>query len=215
MAKKQPMRIIALAASKGGVGKSTLTAALAVRAAEESNRVAIIDMDPQLSLASWRRRRGVDGNPQLFEDVDSAAEAIELIASEGWDWLFLDTPPSQLDIIETVISSADLVLIPTKASMVDVEAIHITEEVCQEQSKPYAFILNMVPTRASRATDAVASNLRLNRRMLLTPYISNRQSHVDAMFAGKSAAEVRDPAARQEIDELWKSVRAFAQKVRK
>ena len=49
MPKKQPMRVIAVAASKGGVGKSTLTAALAVRAAQDGRRVGLIDMDPQLA----------------------------------------------------------------------------------------------------------------------------------------------------------------------
>ncbi len=129
MAKKQPMRVIAVAASKGGVGKSTLTAALAVRASLEARRVGLIDHDPQLSLQRWWSRRGGPQNPVLFEDVDSSAEAIELIASEGWEYLFLDTPPSQVDRIASVIACSDYVLIPTRAGVMDIEAVRMTEEI--------------------------------------------------------------------------------------
>ncbi len=214
MVKKQPMRVIALAATKGGVGKSTLTATLAVRAAQDCPRVALVDHDPQLSLSSWHDRRGSPGNPKLFEDIDSSSEAIGWIAHEGWDYLFLDTPPSQLDLIETVISCADFVLIPTRPGILDIEAVKITEEMCQQQRKPFAFILNMVQPGA-QMTAAAAAHLRTNRRVLLEPFISYRQSHSSAMFAGKSAGEVRDATAKQEIEALWAAVQKFIAKASK
>jgi len=209
MAKPRPTRIVALAASKGGVGKSTLTAALAVRAAQDGNRVAIIDQDPQLSLASWWTRRGKPANPQLFDADSSSQVAVGLIAAEGWDWLFLDTPPSQLDLIESVIISSTMVLIPVRAGYLDLEAVWITEQLCQEHRKPHAFILNMA-SPGTKATAAVAAGLRTGKRVLLEPFISNRQSHAEAMFAGKTAAEVRDPTAKQQIDDLWAAIQAFA-----
>jgi chromosome partitioning protein len=84
MAPKQPqrLRVITLASTKGGTGKTTLSSALAVRAAEESKRVALLDLDPQESLASWWTRRGRTKNPKLFE-ADATTEAIELLISEG------------------------------------------------------------------------------------------------------------------------------------
>ena len=59
MVRKQPMRVVVLAAVKGGVGKTTLASCLAVRAAEESKRVALVDLDPQESLVGWWERRGL------------------------------------------------------------------------------------------------------------------------------------------------------------
>lgn len=214
MAKRQPMRVISLAASKGGVGKTTLTATLAVRASLDSDRVGIVDFDPQLSLSSWWDRRGGVKNPQLFEDIDSTTEAIELIASEGWEWLFLDTPPSQINRIEPVIACSDFVLIPTRVGIMDIEAIKITEELCHEHQKPYAFILNMVAP-GHKMTEAAAQHLRMNRRTVLEPFISYRPSHTAAIYAGRSAAEVRDPTARREIDALWKSVQEFTSRLRR
>lgn len=206
--KSEPMRIVALAASKGGVGKSTLTAALAVRAAEDFARVALVDCDPQESISSWWDRRGAPNNPRLFEDVDSSTEAIGLIAAEGWQWLFLDTPPSQLDRIETVIACSDLVLIPTRPGIMDIEAARVTEELCQENQRPYAFVLNMV-TPGAAATSIAAAHLRTNRRTLLDPFISYRQSHSSAMSEGRTASESRDTTARRELDDLWRSVQSL------
>lgn len=45
------MRVIAVVSSKGGVGKTTLASALAVRAARENKRVAMVDLDPQRRAA--------------------------------------------------------------------------------------------------------------------------------------------------------------------
>src|SRR5262249_38177110 len=117
MAPKQParLRVVTLANTKGGVGKTTLASALAVRAAEECRRVALLDLDPQESLASWWTRRGKVKNPKLFE-VDATAEAIELLVSKGWQWVFIDTGPARIDLIEPGIAVADLVLIPMRPS---------------------------------------------------------------------------------------------------
>lgn len=199
------MKTIALAASKGGVGKTTLTSALAVRAAQDG-RVAIIDQDPQLSLSSWWDRRGGPDNPQLYEDVESSIGAIAEIASHGFDYLLIDTPPSQIDRMEAVIACADLVLIPSRAGIMDIEAVRITQELAEAHKRPFAFVLNMVSPGA-KATQSAASFLRMDRRLLLEPFIAERSAYGAAMFVGKTGPELRDGiAARTEIDELWRSI---------
>ena len=48
------MKTIVFAASKGGVGKTTLCAALSSYAGTNTKKkVAIIDLDPQGSLTAW------------------------------------------------------------------------------------------------------------------------------------------------------------------
>ena len=44
------MKIITIAQQKGGAGKTTITAHLAVAFSQRGKRVAIIDIDPQGSL---------------------------------------------------------------------------------------------------------------------------------------------------------------------
>src|SRR4051794_12112478 len=48
---------ITLATQKGGAGKSTLAASLAVAAAQDGHGVVFVDLDPQKSLMLWSRRR--------------------------------------------------------------------------------------------------------------------------------------------------------------
>lgn len=77
------MITIAAVNSKGGVGKTTLTSALAVRAAEDSPRVAMVDMDPQKSLVEWWKRRGKSDNPTIFEGAFTAGDAVEALTLDG------------------------------------------------------------------------------------------------------------------------------------
>jgi cellulose biosynthesis protein BcsQ len=75
---------IAVASTKGGSGKSSITAALAVQAAKEGGRVAMLDWEPQGSLTLWWLMRGKPENPLLLQkladglslvgDPDQAAE---------------------------------------------------------------------------------------------------------------------------------------------
>ena len=101
------MRVIAVVSSKGGVGKTTLASALAVRAARESKRVAMVDLDPQRSLASWWKRRGRSDNPRIFAGAETASEAVEALELDGWDWVFIDTPPAFIATIQDAIEHAD------------------------------------------------------------------------------------------------------------
>jgi chromosome partitioning protein len=68
------MYVIAVVNTQGGVGKTTLASALAVRAAKDSPRVAMVDLDPQRSLVEWWQRRGSTENPTIFEGADSPVD---------------------------------------------------------------------------------------------------------------------------------------------
>ena len=68
------MIVISVVNTKGGVGKTTLASALAVRASQEG-RVAMVDLDPQRSLIKWWKRRGPSDNPEIFEGPETARRA--------------------------------------------------------------------------------------------------------------------------------------------
>jgi chromosome partitioning protein len=200
------LRVVTLANAKGGVGKTTLASALAVRAAEDSKRVALLDLDPQESLASWWTRRGRTKNPKLFE-VDAAVEAIELLISEGWEWVFVDTGPARLDLIEAGIAVSDLVLIPTRPSALDIEQAALSVELCERHGKPHAFILNAAPPGGAKLTKSSMQFLQRNGSTVIETPITFRSAYMAAMTVGKSGPEVEKGAmARKEIDALWAGV---------
>jgi chromosome partitioning protein len=200
------MRVVAFANVKGGVGKSTLCSALAVRAAEESKRVALLDLDPQESLASWWTRRGKPKNPKLFE-VDATTEAIELLISEGWEWVFIDTGPAKIDLIEPGVVVADLVVIPTRPSAFDIEQAAICVELCEAHGKPHAFVINNAPS-ATKLTKSSIEFLRKGGSTVVETPIMFRPAYMAAATVGKSGPEVeRGEAARNEIEALWAAVK--------
>jgi len=84
------MRIITVANLKGGCGKTTLTRNLAVACGDQA---AIIDLDPQGTLSDWLEARSAD-YPTLIQGITPATlhSALPRI-SEGFKYLFVDTPP--------------------------------------------------------------------------------------------------------------------------
>lgn len=204
---------ICLAASKGGVGKSTLTAALAVRAAQDSERVALLDVDPQHSIARWWELRGKPGNPRLFTGVEEIADDIALLKGRGWQWILLDTPGSgHEEILEPAIVAADFVLVPVRASALDVEAITAIADLCRRRRKAWAFVLNDFEPRWK--VSATAADYLSDFGRVLDVQVHHRQAHLAAMGAGKTGAEYSDKkqarVAADDIDALWQVVRKLA-----
>ena len=54
-------KIITIAQQKGGAGKTTIAAHIAVALSQQGNRVAVIDIDPQGSLGYWHKIREEKG----------------------------------------------------------------------------------------------------------------------------------------------------------
>lgn len=208
------MVVIAVANSKGGVGKTTLASALAARAAQDSKRVAMVDLDPQKSLVEWWKRRGKSENPTIFEGADSAEDAIEALELDGWDWIFIDGPPSFLPTIADMIETADFVLIPTKPSTLDLLATQDAVVIAREAGTPFLVVINDANPREKVVESA--RDFLLNQGVpFADTQVNHRVSHITGMTVGKTAAEVnggRDRSAAAEIDALWAEVKKAATK---
>ena len=67
------MRTITLVTQKGGAGKTTVAASLAVAAAEAGERVVALDLDPQGSLAALGDNRTAAQRPRSISSAPSQA----------------------------------------------------------------------------------------------------------------------------------------------
>jgi chromosome partitioning protein len=198
------MKTIAFAASKGGVGKTTLCAALSSYASMASKKkIAIIDLDPQGSLTAWWNQREAS-SPELIEaNAGNLAEMLERAEASGYDYVFVDTPPGHMKTIEAGIKCASYVLVPCQPSPVDIAAIGDTLQVIEDQGKPFAFVMNRVIARTRIGEQAIL--LLANHGKVAGRPVAQRTAFATAMTDGRSAPEVDGgKQAEQEISALWK-----------
>ena len=203
-----PTQVLAVVASKGGVMKSTLATALAVRAVKDGWRVALLDADPQESLTMWWGRRGEPNNPQVFSMEDVAADVAQL-TGEGWDWIIIDGPPSNFDRIGPIVKVSDFCLIPARVSAFDLDAVSTVVDQCKKLGKPFAFVLTQVDPRWAKFTESAAKALK-TRGAVLAEQIRFRLAYASAPTIGKTGPESADARqaaeARAEIEALWLAI---------
>jgi chromosome partitioning protein len=204
------MITITLAAAKGGVGKSTLAAILAVQAAKDGTKVGIMDWDRgQGSIAYWHAARGNPRNPALADAGGSPSEVVDWNHDQDWAYLFIDTPPRDIDEISEAVDAADFVIIPVHASTFDVLSSQTVAELCTDAGKPFAFLLNEVDPRQEKLTASAVSFLK-KLGPVLDAQVQNRAAYVKAInVKGKTGPETNAQAAA-EIETLWKEVKRRA-----
>ena len=200
------MFTLALAAAKGGVGKTTLAAALctAAQVINRSATVGLIDLDPQGSATHWWNRRALEHPILLDAGGTPPADAKRALQRTGMDLLVLDCPPGFSGILRPAIEAADLVIIPTGPSDLDLSAVAGTAEMARQAGRPYRFALNRAPFRSRIAGSAVRA---LRGDGLLLPPVHHRVAIPAPMAEGRTALEAEPGgAAARELWALWLAV---------
>lgn len=144
--------VIAVINQKGGTGKTTLALNLAAGLAQRA-LTAVVDADPQRSISQWiAMDQGKNGLPAATQIGDPPTTAIARL-KRNHRYVVVDCPPTvQGPVIDAVMASADLVLIPVLPSPLDLWAsVGIAALVSQAQQKNKALqaylVLNQVETR--------------------------------------------------------------------
>jgi chromosome partitioning protein len=197
------MRVVVVASQKGGSGKTTLAGHIAVQA-ERSNYgpVALIDTDPQGSLAKWWNVREAQTPlfiqsvlSNLFHDLDNAR-------NQGIRLVVIDTPPAVTKCISEVVSFGDLIVVPTRPSPHDLRAVGPTVDIVESRKKPLIFVVNAATARARITMEAA---IALSQHGTVAPItLHNRLDYAASMIDGRTVMEV-DPTGKSALEmlQLW------------
>jgi chromosome partitioning protein len=185
--------VITIAQRKGGAGKTTLAAQLVVAWLRPGLRIALLDIDPQGSLAAWvdlrRARLGTEAIGFEFAALPGwrAAQWIEDRARNA-DLVVIDNPPHAETETQIAVRAAGLVLIPVQPSPLDLWATEATLKMARDERRRSIVVLNRVPPRSS-LTDDIAASLAGAGAPIAAARIGNRVALARAMALGLGVTE--------------------------
>lgn len=197
------MKTIALVTEKGGTGKSTVVVHLAVCAMRQGKAVAVIDLDPQASARHWVERRANDDIAVIAATAQELPRLLEGARKQKADLVVIDTAGRSDVTTAHVIEVADLILIPCRPSIYDLEASQRTaERIIKAGGKRAIFVLNAVPSRGVRAQEAREA---LKGLVPVAPVeLHHLVAYSDALNDGRSVEEMEPHGkAAQEIRALY------------
>jgi chromosome partitioning protein len=202
------MKTIVITSQKGGSGRTTLAAHLAVEAESTGDAPAwLIDTDKQGTLSLWHERREADTPQRADVPFARLADGLEALASRGAAYCFIDTAPTISEQSASLVRLADLVLIPVRPSPADLWAVSETVALVKEAGKPFLFVITQAKPQATITAQAIAALSQHGR--VAQSFLADRVPYAMAMTGGRTAPELsaKSPAA-QEIAALWLDVKS-------
>ena len=189
-------KIILVTHQKGGVGKSTLTFNLAQNISS-SSKVAVLDFDLQGSLSQLKEL------VTDFEIIPFKGEIDDILKLDQ-DFVFIDTPPYLSNHLPKLIAIADLVILPTKAGVLDLLAIKGTLELIEDEQKTAdtLVVFNMIKANTTLTLDILIGLEEYNVKVANT--------HISDLVAFTRSVLVKgvknDKNAQRQLDNLTKEV---------
>ena len=202
------MFTIALIGQKGGVGKTTVALGLAVAAAQAGHTVAVIDLDPQASAAKWKDRRAEDNPAVVSAQASRLKPALDAARNAGVEFAIIDSAGRSDDSAMAAARAADLVLVPTRTSIVELETLpQVTDLLRIADSVRRSFVvLNALHPSAGAAGIEEARQVldRLYGFRTCPVHLCQRSAYSEAMVTGSTPQE-RDPEGKagQELSRLF------------
>lgn len=201
------MRVIVLASRKGGAGKTTLAAHIAVEAhCQHAGPVALFDLDPQSSLSRWYNERAVDW-PLFYQiGIGGLKAGLDELRRVGVvQTVVIDTPgAAATPAMLSIVSLADLVVVPVIPSPHDLGAIVDTLEMVEQAGRAMEFVINNAGTSGrSILTHQVAA--ALSQHGTVSPVVVRTRQDFRSMQDGRVVREIAPKGkSAAEISALWK-----------
>jgi chromosome partitioning protein len=191
------MFTVSFVGSKGGCGKTTSALGLAVAATIAGQDVAVIDLDPQATAANWKDRRG-DAGPAVVSAQASRLVPILSGAREGGaDLAIIDTAGRNDDSALNAARHSDLVLIPSKAVVGELETLGNVHDLLRVAGARSVYVLlNRIEPGARKQFEDAKGMIERTFGLQVCPfYISQFRAYENALETGQTAQEI-DPRGK-------------------
>lgn len=193
------MYVIAIAARKGGVGKTTVAVHLAVAAQRADQRTLLIDLDPQRSATAWAETRGEDPPDVVSASSAQLHDLLNAVRADT-DIVIIDTPPSAGDAGRTAIAAADLVIVPTRLAASDLRGVISSYDEAVGRERPAFVLANGVDGRRPPShVDDMRKQMQVHQIAMAPIVIHLRLGISDAQDVGRTIIETASagPAASE------------------
>lgn len=176
--------IIAVANSKGGVGKSTLAVHLAAWLDKQGHRVTLADCDTQQSSSQWIREAAPQVKALCLRDPDEIINELPSLANDT-DYVVADGPGSLAETSRALLLVADTAIVPCKASMLEIRALDAATKVLRQAQKirsgmPKAKIVLSMVGKNYRLTQDMREAAALLKLPITPTFMTLRQIYADA-----------------------------------
>lgn len=210
------MFTIAIVNQKGGSGKSTLAEGLAVAAMQDGQGAAILDLDPQGTVYAWSKRREDENPPVLSVTAANYRDQWAALKDAGADLVIIDTPARLQDTVLNAADLADLIIVPAKATIKDIERVEDSIRLaCMNTAKPAFVVFNQVRPQKARSEDAEAA-IKAQRFPVCPVRVGHRVAFEDSDMSGQTPLETEPHGkAAEEIRALYKYVRKIMRQIQK
>jgi chromosome partitioning protein len=197
--------VIAIAQSKGGTGKTSVTVHLACalggrRFGEDDvrKRVGLVDLDPLGSLTKWfhlrETRLGPDARLSIYTGTGWRAQGEIDRAKLDSEIVLIDAPPQDEVALRTAVRAAAVTIVPMQLSPMDLWATWPTLELIAREGGHALIVLNRVPPRA-RVADALVADMTKAGMPISRACLGNRTAFVAALIDGKGVTETEPRSA--------------------
>ncbi|MET1254120.1 AAA family ATPase [Aliikangiella maris] len=214
-------KVISIAQAKGGVGKSTMCANLAVTFSQ-SSKVLMIDCDPpQNSLSAWFSIRS-----NLYEETGLSlvqagdyTQLIDLIEKNksSYDFILIDGAPHVNPVVRAMLLLSNLVIVPLAPSSVEIWSFNTFEALIHEAEKlnkalKTKICWNRVRRRVKSSEEIIQATAKDSKLTALKNQLTFRVAYMDSFAEGCSVYEWTDPIASAEVWSLSSAIKRIINK---
>ncbi len=183
---------IAIASSKGGVGKSAVSIHVCYALARKGLKVVLADADSNQSSTYWAERADRNGHSLGFKVIDGIDEEVP----EDCEILWVDTQGNP-DLLELgmLARNMDLVILPCGVDAGEVTATLRSIQEAKLQPENYKILLTRVPPNPNKRGENLLVQFKEAGLPVFDIFVRSRVCHYDANENGLTLGQMKGRAA--------------------